>query len=59
MDQGSIPCISKSAQNHTILSVVGDELGGIKRLIPLCEYPVAIPGDDFQRPRKGVYAPDA
>jgi hypothetical protein len=26
-DQGSIPCISKSAQNQTILSVVGDELG--------------------------------
>src|SRR6202042_707940 len=38
MDQGSIPCISKSAQGYGTLSVVGDELGGIKRLIPLCFY---------------------
>ena len=59
MDQGSIPCISKSAQNQTILSVVEDELGGIRRLIPLCKYSVAIPGDDFSRPSQGVDAPDA
>jgi hypothetical protein len=34
-------------------------LGGIKRLIPLCQYSIAVFGDDLARPCKGVDRPDA
>jgi hypothetical protein len=59
-DQGSNPCTSKNAQYQTFLSAVGDELGGIKRLIPLCNKRyVAVSGDDLACPSESVDAPDA